>query len=130
MALMPYEEAAMYSDAYGQQEFAMSAVIDYIKQVEADKALTQRGHTEADLTPAEIEELLAACSAALGKAHYFELNIDTLSEELKIALSDQSIQRNAWSPAGRWLYRRASVTILDPGYGRLTGWLWPEPSQC
>jgi hypothetical protein len=94
MSLMPYEEAAMYSDAYGQQEFAMSAVIDYIKQVEADKALTQRGHTEADLTPAEIEELLAACSSTLGKAHYFELNIDTLSEELKIALSDQSIQRN------------------------------------
>jgi hypothetical protein len=24
----------------------------------------------------------------------------------------------------------STVAILDPGYGRLTGWLWPEPSRC
>jgi hypothetical protein len=23
----------------------------------------------------------------------------------------------------------STVAILDPGYGRLTGWLWPEPQS-
>jgi hypothetical protein len=23
----------------------------------------------------------------------------------------------------------STVAILDPGYGRLTGWLWPEPES-
>jgi hypothetical protein len=68
VALMSYAEAETYSDMYDQQQITFTAFVELIAQLKTAQSITLRGHTLAQMSPAEIQELLAACSAAKGKA--------------------------------------------------------------
>ncbi len=86
LALMPYDEAAMYSDAYKGVALDYDLGKEFITQV-ADAQAAMRGHTEGSLTPPEVEEILTRCSEAKVKGLSFEMSIDLQAKEWNAALN-------------------------------------------
>jgi hypothetical protein len=71
LSLMPYEEAAMYSDAYSASAACTQDAIELWKQLHSAKA-AMHGKPLADLGPEEIQPLLTALSEAREKAEGLE----------------------------------------------------------
>jgi hypothetical protein len=86
LALMPYDEAAMYSDSYVETAMTTQAMFELLKQMEIAQAATH-GHALSDLPPADVQTLVAATSEALGKAHYLRAALDVDAQELQAVLS-------------------------------------------
>ncbi len=61
LAMMPYDEAAMYSDAYGYVAANRELLVLISTSLSLAKA-APRDHTLAQLTPEEVQAVLTACS--------------------------------------------------------------------
>jgi hypothetical protein len=71
LSLMPYDEAAMYEDAYTASAIAMKDGLDLWSQLESAKA-AMHGRPLNQLDPDEVLPLIAAISEARGKAELAE----------------------------------------------------------
>ncbi|MGD0647403.1 MAG: hypothetical protein ABR971_05365 [Acidobacteriaceae bacterium] len=86
LAMMPYEEGAMYSDAYGavavnhQQAGSMITAIGLAKGAARD-------HNLSELTPAELQAVLTACANAKQEATLYKKLHGLSLQEWKAALS-------------------------------------------
>jgi hypothetical protein len=80
LTLMPYDESAMYSDAYLQASATNDALFETVKKIYAAEAVLH-GRPLNSLTPGELQSLSDATSAALGQAKYFAANIDIAQNE-------------------------------------------------
>jgi hypothetical protein len=69
LSLMPYEEAAMYSDAYSGNALAQEGGIELWKQLFSAKSALH-GKTLSELDLEEIQPLAAAISEARGRAEH------------------------------------------------------------
>jgi hypothetical protein len=86
LARMPYDESAMYGDAYTVVTLSTEGMIDVIKQIYAAKALLH-GRKLGELSPAEIAALQISMAAVIGKAEYYQLVLDQSRQEWESILS-------------------------------------------
>jgi hypothetical protein len=86
LALMPYEESAMYSDAYLQGSVTTDAMFETYKKIYAAKAILH-DRPVTSLSPPERQSLYAATAAALGQADYLKVNLDIAQQEWEAILS-------------------------------------------
>jgi hypothetical protein len=87
IALLPYDESEAYGDMYEQQQITLESALALIAQVKSAQSITMRGHTLAQMSPAELQELLAACSAVQGKAVAFSEWGSEFTDEAHITLN-------------------------------------------
>ncbi len=86
LSLMPYDEAAMYEDAYMSDGLALKVGIDLGTQLYSAKA-AMHGKQLAQLDPDEIMPLIAAISEARGKAELAQENFKIQDREWDALLS-------------------------------------------
>jgi hypothetical protein len=80
LARLPYDESAMYSDAYLEGDHTTEAVFGAFKKAYAAKSIL-RDRPLSALSPAEIQSLSAATAAALGQAEFLKLNLEISQQE-------------------------------------------------
>jgi hypothetical protein len=78
LALMPYDHAQEYSEIYGQQGYVNDEAILYIRDIYRSGTPLQGGRTVSQLSPAEIDTMIAGTQQALAD---LEL-LDDLSRSL------------------------------------------------
>jgi hypothetical protein len=86
LSLMPYEESAMYEDAYLSNGLSLKAGVDLASQLHSAKA-AMHGKQLAQLDPDEILPLIAAISEARGKAELAQENFRIQDREWDALLS-------------------------------------------
>jgi hypothetical protein len=86
LSLMPYDESAMYSDAYLQASATNDALFETVKKIYAAEAVLHDRPLD-NLTLGELQSLSNATSAALGAAKYFAADIDISQNEWDAILS-------------------------------------------
>ena len=59
---------------------------------------------------------------------FLSVNLGSLLASILLLLWGVALRGNP--AAHKRVMILSTVAILDPGYGRLSGWLWPEPSRC
>lgn len=86
LGLMPYEEAAMYSDAYNGIALTQGATVELGRLLIFAKAAA-RGHEVLQLTPSELQQLLTACSNVREETLRFKFLRSLKIDEWRAALS-------------------------------------------
>jgi hypothetical protein len=86
LARMPYDESAMYGDAYTVVTLNTEGMIDLIKDIYAAKALLQ-GRNPSELSPAEIAGLRTSIAVVIGQAGYYQLTLDQSKQEWESILT-------------------------------------------
>jgi hypothetical protein len=86
LALMPYDESAMYSDAYIQASITTASLFSVIDKIYAAKAVLH-GDSLASLSPIERQTLFASTAAALGQAESAQVNVSGCHDEWQAILS-------------------------------------------
>jgi hypothetical protein len=90
---MPYEQAKLYADAYGQQAIIAAEGDTLLDRLSDAQSVSMRGHTIESMTPAELEEAIQLCSGVLARLHYVDENLVVADAEYKLVL-DTSNQKN------------------------------------
>jgi hypothetical protein len=86
LSLLPYDEAAMYSDAYLGADFWTQAMADELREVSIVNA-TVHGRSLSAVPPAGLQTVRQTLSVALGKARYAKLGVVNQQLEWKAILS-------------------------------------------
>jgi hypothetical protein len=86
LGLMPYDEAAMESDAYLSSDLGTTGLIDVLREMAGVKAAIH-GRTFAEIPQAERASLLQTLSTALGRVQFAKTSLDGQQPEWDALLS-------------------------------------------